>query len=328
MSTLNAATVEPRLTIKRDLPHRQAVDFHIGHYVQYINSLLFGDQESLNEFYFPAKKARYRTISPSTSWLAAAGYSKEGIFDAFTFSLEGYYKILDHLLLAAATSEVADSVQQDSASQFGDYFKEAEGYSYGYEATLRKPAGRLQGGVSYSSGMAVIREEKFEEAYYPRWHQARSLKIDAAVNWTGPEGIWGSARTGKKAGRYFRSSSQIKYATGLPYTEVIGYQPSHLVDQNAGQGGGDPNAPLFPDNLETVNGNYNKSFVPSYFRWDVKPVDWGREGKWNFSFTILNITNNPNVFFYSYDRATNPPEKVTFTQFPLFPLLVSYDYYF
>jgi hypothetical protein len=327
ISTLGTFEVEPRLTVKRNFAHGQAMELHTGRYVQYINSIIFGDQESLNEFYFPAKKAKYRTVNPSTSWLAAAGYSKEGLFNSLTFSLEGYYKILDHLLVAAASSDVADSINEDPEAQFGDYFKEAEGYSYGYETSLRKPNGIFQGGVSYSQGMAVIREENFDQAYYPKWHQAHSLKIDGALNWTGPEGIWGSARKGKAASKYFRSSTQIKYATGLPYTEVIGHQPSHLIDQNTGEGGGGP-SPTFSDNVETNNGNYNMSFVPSYFRWDVKPVDWGREGKWNFSFTILNITNHANIFFYSYDRSENPPAKLSFTQFPFFPALLSYEYYF
>jgi len=327
MSTLGAFDAEPRLTVKRFFPHRQSVELHTGRYLQYINSIIFGDQESLNEFYFPAKKAKYRTVNPSVSWLAAVGYSKEGLFDQLTFSLEGYYKMLDQLLVAAASSEIPDSVNNDPDAQFGDYFKEAEGYSYGYETSLRKPAGIFQAGVSYSQGMAVIREEKFDQAYYPKWHQAHSLKFDGTLNWTGKEGIWGRARTGKKADKYFRSSTQLKYATGLPYTEVIGHQPSHLIDQNTGEGGGGP-APTFPDNVSTENGNYNMSFVPSYFRWDIKPIDVGREGKWNFSWTILNITNHTNIFFYSYDRSENPPAKVTVAQFPFFPFLLSYDYYF
>ncbi len=327
MSTLNAMQVEPRLSVKRSLPLGQTVDFHVGRYVQYINSIIFSDQENLNEFYFPAKKTSFRTVNPSTSWLAALGYSRDGIFDAFSFSLEGYYKILDHLLISAAFSELPDSLINDERFEFGDSFKEAEGYSYGYEVSLRKPAGRLQAGVSYASGVAVIREDNYDQAYYPKWHQPHSLKIDGTINWTGQDGIWGRARTGKKAGRYFRSSTQIKYSTGLPYTEISGYQPSHLLDQNTGLGGGGP-SPTFSDNVQTLNGNYNQAFVPSYFRWDLKPVDWGREGKWNFSWTFLNITNNPNVFFYSYDRSENPPKRITVTQFPFFPVLLSYEYYF
>jgi hypothetical protein len=149
------------------------------------------------------------------------------------------------------------------------------------------------------------------------------MKADLALNWRGADGIWPVARKG----RYFRSSTQLKYATGLPYTEIIGHEPAHLIDQGTGGSAGGP-SPTFEDNVQAEYGNYNLSFVPSYFRWDVKPVDWGREGKWNFSWTILNITNHENVFFYSYDRQKNPPERITVTQFPLFPFLLSYEYYF
>ncbi len=323
VSTLNEADAEPRLSLKRVLPANQAVDAHVGRYIQYVNSILFSDQENLNEFYYPAQRAKYRTVKPASSWLFSLGYAREHIFDAYSFSLEGYYKTLHHLLVNGSSSDIPDSIANDPEARFGDSFKEAEGYSYGYETTLRKPEGRFTWGVSYSSGTAVIREQNFDEAYYPKWHQPHSLKVDLGVNWIGSDGL----KAPSKRGGYFRSSSQIKYATGLPYTEIVGHQPAHLIDQNDGRGSGGPSA-VFPDNTQTVNGNYNQGFVPSYFRWDVKPVDWGREGKWNFSFTILNITNHENVFFYSYDRQKNPPERVTVTQFPLFPFLMSYEYYF
>lgn len=323
LSTLNTVTAEPRFSAKRRFPHDQSVDLHVGRYVQHINSILFSDQENLNEFYYPAQHAKYRDVEPSSSWLFAAGYSRDRIFNEFTFSLEAYYKTLHDLLVNASSGDIPDSIRNDPEIRFGDTFKTAEGYSYGYEVTLRRPEGTVSGGISYSSGTSVVREQYYDQAYYPKWHQPHSFKLDATINWTGSDGIWPSRRKG----RYFRSSTQVKYATGLPYTEVVGYQPSRLIDQNQDQAAAGP-SPVFPDNLETVNGSYNLSYVPSYFRWDVKPVDIGREGKWNFAFTILNVTNHENIFFYSYDRQKNPPERISVTQFPLFPFLLSYEYYF
>jgi hypothetical protein len=323
MSTLNEFGFEPRATVKRLLPHNQAVEAHAGRYLQYINSIIFSDQENLNEFYYPASRAKYRTVNPSSSVMFALGYSKEKLFDNYSFSLEGYYKVLDHLLIAASDSDIPEEVKADSTAGFGDTFKEGEGYSLGYEVSLRKPEGVISGGLSYSSGYSVIREDNYDQAYYPRWHQPHSVKLDAAVNWTGSDGIWPGARKG----RYFRSSTQIKYATGLPYTEYVGYQRGHLIDQGSGSSAGGP-TPGFEDNLQLTTGNYNQSFVPPYFRWDIKPVDWGREGKWNFSWTILNITNHENVLLYTYEREKNPPTKTTIPQFPLFPFLINYEYYF
>lgn len=323
MNTINEFAAEPRLSAKRLFPHNQAVDAHVGYYVQYINSILFSDQENLNEFYYPAQRAKYRTVRPSSSWLFSLGYSRERLFDAYDFSLEAYYKTLHHLLISSSDSEVPDEIANDPDSEFGDFFKEGEGYSYGFETSLRKPRGVVSWGLSYSSGTAVVREQNYDQAYYPKWHQPHSLKADLAMNWVGEDALLPPG----EPGMYFRSSSQVKYATGLPYTEITGHQPSHLIDQNDGNSIGGPN-PVFDDNVQTANGGYNLAFVPSYFRWDVKPVDIGREGKWNFSLTILNITNHENVFFYTYDRQQNPPERITVPQFPFFPFLLSYEYYF
>lgn len=74
--------------------------------------------------------------------------------------------------------------------------------------------------------------------------------------------------------------------------------------------------------------NRNAALQPAYFRFDIKPIDIGREGKWSFSWTILNITNHENVFLYQYDTSNNPPKLNIVTQFPFFPLLVNYEYYF
>lgn len=323
MSTLNEGSAEPRLSVKRNLPANQSLDFHAGRYVQYINSILFSDQENLNEFYYPALRAKYRTVEPSSSWLFAAGYTLDRVFDDYTFSFEVYYKSLHHLLVNGSSSDIPDSIANDPDAGFADQFKEAEGYSYGFETSLRKARGTLTGGLSYAHGTAVIREDNYDEPYYPKWHQPHSFKADAGIEWIGAEGLWAPGRKGG----YFRSSMQVKYASGLPYTEVVGHQPGHLIDQGQPGFPGGP-TPTFEDNIQTEYGGYNRSFVPAYFRWDVKPVDWGREGKWNFSLTLLNITNHPNVFFYSYDRQKNPPERITVTQFPFFPFLLSYEYYF
>ncbi len=321
-STLDLPGIEPRLSLKYKLPKGQSLDLHIGYYEQYINSILISDQETINEFYYPAKKAKYRTVNPTTSILFSAGYARDKIFDRFDFTLEGYYKTLNHLLIFAPNDK-PDSIRNNPDLPLGDRFKEASGYSYGWEISLRKPEGLIFGGLSYSRGTSVILEENDTGSYFPNWHQPHSFKADLAINWTGKDGLW---RPNKK-GKYFRSSMQLKYATGLPFTEFIGYSPTHLYDQNQGKQAGGPN-PEFDGNINIGRGNRNASSVPAYFRWDAKVVDWGRENKWNFSFTILNLTNHKNIFFYSYDRAVNPPKFVEIPQFPLFPLLFNYEYYF
>lgn len=320
-SRLETPGFEPRLSVKYRLPANQSLDFHVGYYMQYVNSIQFGDQENLNEFYYPAKDVSFRTVNPSSSILLSAGYGADKVLGEWDFTLEGYYKTLDHLTIFAPNS-VPDSILYDAGRDLGDLFKEAEGYSLGYELSLRRPEGLLFGGVSYSSGLSVILEEFDSISYFPKWHQPHSFKADLAINWRGKDGLFA-----KDARKYFRTSTQAKFATGLPYTEFVGYMPAHLRDQNQGSSAGGPN-PEFNSNVNAIRGNRNQALVPPYFRWDIKVVDWGREGKWNFSWTVLNITNHKNIFFYSYDREVNPPELIEITQFPFFPMLFNYEYYF
>jgi hypothetical protein len=54
----------------------------------------------------------------------------------------------------------------------------------------------------------------------------------------------------------------------------------------------------------------------------------GREGKWNFSWTIINLTNHDNMFYTFYDTRKNPPKKTEITQFPFLPIMLNYEYYF
>lgn len=321
-TTLDEPGFEPRASLKYKLPHGQSLDFHTGYYLQYINSIQFQDQENLNEFYYPAKKVSTQTVNPTSSILFSAGYGADKVLDQWDLTLEGYYKTLNHLSVFAP-NDVPDSILLDARRDLGDLFREAQGFSYGFEVSLRKPEGLLFGGLSYSNGTAIIREDEHKETpFFPSWHQPHSFKGDFGFNVIGRDGI-----AGKRSRVYLRMSSQLKYATGLPYTEYVGYMDGHLLDQNQGQEAGGPN-PEYRRNLNLLRGNRNAAFVPAYFRWDVKPIDFGREGKFSLSTTVLNITDHKNIFFYTYNRQANPPERVEITQFPFFPFLVNFEYYF
>ncbi len=313
--------LEPRLSLKYRLPGNQSLEASTGYYLQYVNSILWVDQETLNEFYYPAKKGTYNTLRPSSSWLFSLGYSRERWLNQFDFTLEGYYKALDRLLVFAP-QDAPEEAEDDLASlPLVDFFKSSEGYSYGAEVSLRRPEGLVFGGVSYSQGYSVMKDDGDAGAYHPKWHQPHSLKGDLSLNIRGADGFFG-----RSSGTYWRTSMQLKYATGLPFTEIIGYTPAHLIDQGNGESAGGPPAG-FGGNQNVLRGQRNGARVPPYLRWDIKVIDVGRENKWNFSWTFLNVTDHENIFLYNYDRG-NPPQREDITQFPFFPILLSYEYYF
>jgi hypothetical protein len=313
--------IEPRLSVEHKFKNNQKVQGHVGRYEQYINSIIWGDFETINEFYYPSTQGRLKKVPPSSSLLFSLGYIKEKLWGDFIWGSEVYYKTQNDLLIWAP--EESEGFDGSANVMLADFFKGAEGYSMGYELSLKTEEGRIFGGVNFSQGYSVILEENNPIAYFPDWHQPYSLKGDLAVNWRGEDGFWGRSPKNK----YFRSSMAIKWASGLPFTEYIGYHPTHDLNQSVGGDAGGP-VPEFENNVAVRQGNRNASFVPDYFRFDVKAIDWGRKDKWNFSWTFLNVTDHVNVFLYNYDTSQNPPQEDVISQFPFFPILMSYEYRF
>lgn len=317
---LGTVSAEPRLSLSYSLDKNNRIDFHAGCYRQFINSVIFGDFESLNEFYYPAGKEITQDVPPSSSVLFSTGYSRSAGEQTWDFSWEAYYKTLNDLIVFDPNAK-PDSIRNDPTIGLGDLFIRGEGYSLGTEVSLRKNRGLVTGGASYAFGYSVQKER--ERVFRAKWEIPHSLKIDGALSWRSPDGdgIWSSSRA------YLQSSFQIKFTSGLPYSEITGYLPTHYVDQGEGQLTGGP-TPTLENNVATPRGGRNRSRYPWYGRVDIKLIDWGRKDRWNLSWTLLNILNRDNVFLYAYDNSVTPPERTSISQFPFFPVLLSYKRYF
>ena len=306
--------VEPRASFTVNLDENKTVELYGGYYLQYLNSIVYTDQETLNEFYYPATTTtKGKHIKPASSWLFAAEYSQRNIFDNYDATVGVYYKTQDNLNTFVA---VLDSNEETASDDFviADGFGTAEAYSFGYELSLRKEKGWWFGGINWSQSISVARTNDGTKAYYPSWHQPYALKMDAGINWTGDEN---SLRKHRTKGRYFRSSIILKYSAGMPISEYLGYYyPEEMGNQR------------YTDAITVLPGSRNAGRQTDYFRIDVKPIDIGKEDKWNFSWTIINLTDHENMFYTFYDTSKDPPKKTSIAQFPFLPIMVSYEYYF
>ncbi len=311
--------VEPRASLTVNLDETKTVEFYGGYYLQYLNSIMFSDQETLNEFYYPATTDNYgKQMKPASSWLFATEYSHRNLFDGYDATVGLYYKTQSDLKTFAMDSDSTEDDSEASANSqsmvMADYFGTASGYSFGYELSLRKDRGWWFGGINWSQSISVIRSDDGTKAYYPSWHQPYALKLDAGINWKGDED---ALKKHPVKGRYFRSSIALKYSAGMPITGYKGYfYREDLGNRN------------YSDNIVVVQGSRNAERQTDYFRVDVKVIDIGRENKWNFSWTIINLTNHDNMFYSFYDTRENPPEYNEIYQFPFLPIMLSYEYYF
>lgn len=306
--------VEPRASFTMNIDATKSLELYGGYYLQYLNSIVYTDQETLNEFYYPATTTtKGKHIDPASSWLIAAEYSQREIFDDYDATVGVYYKTQNNLNTFQA---VLDSNAETASKDFvvADGFGTAEGYSFGYELSLRKNKGWWFGGINWSQGISVLKTNDGTKPYFPSWHQPYALKMDLGINWKGDEdALWKH----EKKGRYVRSSLALKYSAGMPISEYKGYYyPWELGNQE------------YSDKITVLPGSRNAGRQTDYFRVDVKAVDIGREGKWNFSWTIINLTDHENMFYTFYDTSKNPPEKTSISQFPYLPIMLNYEYYF
>jgi len=293
---------EPRLAASWEFAENQKLEFYTGYYLQYLNSIMFSDQEALNEFYYPSRTTAINgKIKPSSSILSAIGYSRSNIFDIFNFNAEAYYKTQNDLTVYNESD--LDSSTTSKVESLGDIIVSGEGYSFGYELSLQKPDGFVSGSINWNQGISVFKDGP-NKAYFPNWHQPFALKSDVSFNWF-------------EKNTFLRTSFQLKWASGMPYTPYLGYLSDRRIDNEFP--GYDIRAPL---------GNRNTTLQTAYFRLDAKLIDWGKKDKWNFGFTILNLTDHQNLFYTFYDTGENPPKEEKIYQFPFFPLLINWEYYF
>ena len=307
--------VEPRASLSINLDESKSLELYGGYYLQYMNSIVYTDQETLNEFYYPATTTTdVKHIKPAFSWLLAAEYSHRDLFEGYDFTAGVYYKTQNNLNTFAMKQDTSDNSSSSEELVLADNFGTADGYSFGYELSLRKNNGWWFGGINWSQSISVARANDGSKPYFPSWHQPYALKLDLGINWKGgDDALWRH----KKKGRYFRSSLALKYSSGMPISEYKGY----YLQQEIG-------TQRYSDDIVVLPGSRNAGRQTDYFRIDLKAVDMGREGKWNFSWTIINLTNHDNMFYTFYDTRKNPPKKTEITQFPFLPIMLNYEYYF
>jgi hypothetical protein len=225
----------------------------------------------------------------ATAWHWVAG-AEHRVHDVGSVRVEGYVKRLDRVLEADWSEDPA---------RRGDEFFEAKGRSYGVDLLARWRSKRgAAGWVAYSYGVS----SRWRDGM--RWAPGHDRRHDVDVVTT-----WRLAK--------YRLGVRVGYATGTPYTPIVGEIARRMYDPSRDHWGtGNPDIPS-----EALGGERNSARFPSTHRLDL---DVSREFQLRGAtltpyLSIVNAYNAKNVFIYLYDYSTDRPTRRAISQFPILP---------
>ena len=147
-------------------------------------------------------------IKPQNGWQAAAGIYHETAGKDYEFSAEVYYKHINDYLnyRSSAVLLMNPHIETDVIS--------TKGQAYGIELQAKKPAGKLNGWVSYTFSRSLLRQDDMGVAmplndgdWYPSEYD-RPHEVKAVLNF--------------KLTERYSFSSNFNYATGRPTTLPVG----------------------------------------------------------------------------------------------------------
>ena len=286
------AALSPRVSVKYFATPELALTAAAGRVTQVLHSLA-GDGPLR---YFEVWIASDSFIPVATAWHGIVGAERR-LRDVGSVRLEGYVKRYQRVL------EVNKS---EDPSLRGDEVFSAEGVSYGLDMLARwqpRSGGGwrgLGGWIAYSYGLS----SRWRDGV--RWAPGHDRRHDLNVVST-----WRVAK--------YRLGVRFGYATGTPYTPIVGGVARRVYDPSRDHWGtGEPQILI-----ESLGGSRNGARFPATHRIDL---DASREFRVRGAtvapyVSVVNAYNAKNVFVYLYQYSTNPPTRRAISQFPVLPSL-------
>jgi hypothetical protein len=285
LSGRNWAALSPRLSVKYFARPDFALTAGAGRVTQWQHSLA-GDGPLR---FFDIWVASDSLIPTAAAWHWVAGAERR-LRDVGSVRVEGYFKRYDRVL---------DVNPQDDPAIHGDEFLATQGLSYGLDVHARwQPASGLAGWLSYSYGLSS-RWRGTE-----RWAPGHDRRHDFNVVAT-----WKLAK--------YDLGARFGYATGTPYTPIIGGITRRIYDPSRDRWGtGDPD--IF---TESLGGTRNSERYPAVQRLDLDASRTFQRRGVTFApyISVVNAYNAKNVFVYIYKYTTDRPTRRALSQFPILP---------
>jgi len=305
--------IEPRLSVAWRLKNDFALKASFASMNQYIH-MISGTGISLpTDLWVPTTDR----VRPQQSQQVALGIVKDIRDPELAFSLEGYYKKMDHVpgYKEGASFINLDEVSSAVGINWEDNVTSGRAWSYGLEFLLQKKEGRLTGWIGYTLSWTQMQFDSlnFGKKFYARYDRRHDISIVATY----------------KFNDHITLSGTWVYGTGnavtLPLSEYIA--PTHLQARSPYH----PSlSPFFGDYVNDY-GEKNNFRMKAYNRLDVG-IQFHKEKKWGeriWEISVYNIYNRKNPFYYySEYNVVNNKEYGLLRQVSLFPIIPSFTYSF
>ena len=286
LSTRRWAGLSPRASVKYFVTPVLAVTAGAGHVTQSLHSLA-GDGP-LRYFDVWLSSDEYTPVASGWHWVGGA----ERRFGAGSLRLEGYLKRYDRVL---------EADWSEDPGRRGDELLSTTGTSYGVDLLARwQPGARVAGWASYTWGVSSRSRDGV------RWAPGHDRRHDLDIVAT-----WRPSR--------YRLGARVGYATGTPYTPIVGEIARLSYDPSRDRWGtGKPQRPL-----ESLGGARNGARFPAVHRIDLDASrDFTIRGATVAPYvSVANAINAKNVFVYLYEYSTDRPTRRAISQFPILPSL-------
>lgn len=253
-----------------------------------------------------------RNFSPLTSDQFSAGIYVSPD-KKYTFSVEGYYKKMDHLL------EYRDDYKDLQVTSWEDRLTSGSGKAYGADFQAEADFGKLHGFIGYG---LMWSDRLFADQNggkrFPSKYDNRH-KVTLSATWKCSE------RVELNAGWVFMTGNRVTLSLEN-YSYPDGY-PTNIV----------PSYPHKDEEMLDYYAGKNNVRLPAYHRLDVsiniyRSLRRGRTGIWNVSLYNAYSRMNPIMIEKNNQKQSmdGTPLAPRFRQFALFPIIpsVSYTYKF
>lgn len=219
----------------------------------------------------------------------------------YTFSLESYYKIMDHVIEYKEYTPFINT----SPGNWDDKVVSGRGRSYGGEIMLEKKKGTTRGWIGYTLSWSERRFPGVNGGTYFPYKYDRRHDLELVLN--------------QRLGKHWDLSASWEYTSGLPLTLPTGSY----------EGVGDGSPYDFPDNVPILDwmGKRNQYRTQSMHRLDISAT-YSKKKKWwvkSWTFSLYNAYNQHNPFFFVIVTDRKKQERYL-SEISILPILPSVTY--